>query len=38
MPGRLGIDFGTSNTVIAVWDECAAQGVPLYVPEYSRPT
>ena len=21
MPGRLAIDFGTSNTVVALWDE-----------------
>ena len=29
MPGRLAIDFDTSNTVVAVWDEAQQQGVPL---------
>jgi len=36
MPGRLAIDFGTSNTVIAVWDEARQEGVPMYLPDYSR--
>jgi molecular chaperone DnaK (HSP70) len=36
MPGRLGIDFGTSNTVVAVWDEARGEGVPLHVPDYGR--
>jgi molecular chaperone DnaK (HSP70) len=36
MPGRLGIDFGTSNTVIAVWDEARQDGVPLHIPDYGR--
>jgi molecular chaperone DnaK (HSP70) len=36
MPGRLGIDFGTSNTVIAVWDETRHEGVPLHLPDYGR--
>jgi molecular chaperone DnaK (HSP70) len=36
MPGRLGIDFGTSNTVVAVWDETRQEGVPLHVPDYGR--
>jgi predicted ATPase len=34
MPGRLAIDFGTSNTVVAVWDEARQEGVPLHVPAY----
>jgi molecular chaperone DnaK len=34
MPGRLGVDFGTSNTVVAVWDEARQEGVPLHVPDY----
>ncbi len=34
MSGRLGIDFGTSNTVLALWDETTQQGVPLHIPEY----
>src|SRR5215472_6458544 len=36
MSGRLGIDFGTSNTVIAVWDEARHEGVPLHLPDYGR--
>jgi molecular chaperone DnaK (HSP70) len=36
MPGRLGIDFGTSNTVIAVWDEQRYEGVPLHLPDYGK--
>lgn len=34
MPGRLAIDFGTSNTVIAVWDEARQEGLPFHVPDY----
>src|SRR5438445_6516615 len=36
MPGRLGVDFGTSNTVVAVWDEARREGVPLHISEYGR--
>ncbi len=36
MAGRLAIDFGTSNTVIAVWDETEQEGVPLHIPDYGR--
>jgi molecular chaperone DnaK (HSP70) len=36
MSGRLAIDFGTSNTLIAVWDEQKKDGVPLFIPEYSH--
>jgi len=36
MPGRLGIDFGTSNTVVAVWDEARHEGVPLHIPDYGK--
>jgi molecular chaperone DnaK (HSP70) len=36
MPGRLAIDFGTSNTVIAVWNEDRKEGVPLHLTEYGR--
>src|ERR1051326_8486566 len=36
MPGRLGIDFGTSNTVIAVWDDDRREGVPLHISDYGR--
>jgi molecular chaperone DnaK (HSP70) len=34
--GRLAIDFGTSNTVLAVWDETLREGVPLDLPGYGR--
>ncbi len=34
MAGRLAIDFGTSNTVIAVWDEAKKEGVPFHIPDY----
>lgn len=37
MSGRLGIDFGTSNTVIAVWDEAAHDAQPLHIPDFGRP-
>jgi molecular chaperone DnaK (HSP70) len=36
MAGRLAIDFGTSNTVVAVWDEDRKEGVPLHVPDYGQ--
>src|SRR5713226_4091545 len=36
MPGRVGIDFGTSNTVVAVWDEARHEGVPLHLADYGR--
>lgn len=38
MTGRLGIDFGTSNTVIALWDELRKEGVPLHIPDFGRLT
>lgn len=36
MPGRLAVDFGTSNTVVAAWDEVYQEGVPLHVPGYGH--
>ena len=33
MSGRVGIDFGTSNPVVASWDETRREGVPLHVPD-----
>lgn len=36
MPGRLAIDFGTSNTVIALWDDAKSQGVPLHIPQFGQ--
>ncbi len=37
MAGRLAIDFGTSNTLVAVWDAERNEGVPFHVPEFGRP-
>jgi molecular chaperone DnaK len=34
MPGRLAIDFGTSNTVVALWDETQQMGIPFHIPDY----
>jgi molecular chaperone DnaK len=34
MAGRIGLDFGTSNTVVAVWNGFVAE--PLFVPDYGR--
>ncbi|HIG31178.1 MAG TPA: Hsp70 family protein [Verrucomicrobiales bacterium] len=36
MNPRIGIDFGTSNTVMAVWDEVSREGVPFHLPDYGR--
>jgi molecular chaperone DnaK len=36
MPGRLGIDFGTSNSVMAVWDETQQEGIPFHLPDFGR--
>ena len=36
MPEKLGIDFGTSNTVVAVWDEARREGSPMRVLDYGR--
>src|SRR5262245_24916223 len=36
MPGRLAIDFGTSNTVVAAWDESKQDGIPFHIPDYGR--
>lgn len=36
MAGRLAVDFGTSNTVVAVWDQAAGEGRPLAVPDYAH--
>jgi molecular chaperone DnaK (HSP70) len=36
--GRIGIDFGTSNSVVARWDARLKEGVPLALPEYSIKT
>jgi molecular chaperone DnaK len=36
MTGRLAVDFGTSNTLLAVWDEDKKEGMPLHLPEFGR--
>ncbi len=36
MPGRLAVDFGTSNTVVAAWDEARREGRTLHIPELGR--
>ena len=36
MTGSLAIDFGTSNTVIARWDESSRQGIPVHIEGYGR--
>lgn len=36
MTGRLAIDFGTSNTVIAVWDESRQDSTVLHLPDYGK--
>ncbi len=36
MAGRLAIDFGTSNTVVAAWDPQTRTGIPIHIPDYGR--
>jgi molecular chaperone DnaK (HSP70) len=36
MTGRLAVDFGTSNTAVAVWDETKGEGVTLHIPDFGR--
>lgn len=36
MAGRLAVDFGTSNTVVALWDDVSREGRPLEVPDYAH--
>lgn len=36
MAGRIAIDFGTSNTVVAVWDAAAESGKTFFLSEYGR--
>ncbi|GAA2107294.1 Hsp70 family protein [Streptomyces synnematoformans] len=36
MAGRLGIDFGTSNTVVALWDDAAGRGSAVRLTDYGR--
>lgn len=37
MPGRMGFDFGTSNSVVAIWDQARAEGVPIHLPDLGFP-
>ena len=37
MHNALGIDFGTSNTLITYWDDHQQKGYSLDIPEFSRP-
>ena len=37
MSGRLAIDFGTSNTLAAIWDPIHKEGIPVEIPDYSIP-
>jgi molecular chaperone DnaK (HSP70) len=34
MPARLAIDFGTSNTVVSLWDETHQMDIPFHIPDY----
>jgi molecular chaperone DnaK (HSP70) len=36
MAGRLAVDFGTSNTVLAMWDQSRHEGVPLHLSGLGR--
>jgi|SRR5271157_171685 len=36
MTGRFAVDFGTSNTVLGLWDETRKESILLHIPEFSR--
>ena len=36
MPGTLAVDFGTSNTVIALWDAARQDSATRHIPDYGR--
>lgn len=36
MTRALGVDFGTSNSVVCLWDEARGEGMPVHVPDYGR--
>jgi molecular chaperone DnaK (HSP70) len=38
MAGRLAVDFGTSNTLLSVWNEARQEGIPVIIPDFSRVT
>ena len=37
MTGRLGVDFGTSNTVVSLWNDTSRDSRALKLGEYTRP-
>lgn len=36
MSGRLAVDFGTSNTVVAAWDAARQEARSLFIPDFGR--
>ncbi|NTU74981.1 MAG: Hsp70 family protein [Anaerolineaceae bacterium] len=36
MSGRIAVDFGTSNTLIAIWDPSQRSSETCYIPEYCK--
>ena len=36
MPGRLGVDFGTSNTVVTLWSESSHDSATVQLKDYTR--
>jgi molecular chaperone DnaK len=36
MSGRIAVDFGTSNTLLAKWDESLKEGLVQHLPDFSR--
>jgi molecular chaperone DnaK len=38
MNGRLAVDFGTSNTVLAMWDAEREEARTLHIPGFGRAT
>ncbi len=38
MAGKIAIDFGTSNTRVAVWDEVKKEGKALFIPDITTVT
>ncbi len=35
MSGKIAVDFGTSNTLVAAWDETRRDARPILIPDYS---
>ena len=36
LTGRFALDFGTSNTILAVWDETRQQAASLHIPDFGH--